>query len=76
MHAFFPYIIMISDQIAVPDFGIPAVENWGLVTYHESALLYEEGVTSLYEEEEVIMIIAHELAHQVRGTKIFVCHPK
>lgn len=41
------------------------MENWGLVTYQEGALLYEEGVSSMLHKEGISTIIAHELAHQV-----------
>lgn len=58
------------DQIAVPDYAFAAMENWGLVTYEESALFYEEGVTSLHEKEFVISVIAHELAHQWFGNLV------
>ena len=54
------------DQIALPDL-MGAMENWGLVTYQEGIPLYEEGVSSLLHKDTVATIIAHELAHQVRG---------
>lgn len=57
------------DQIALPDLNPVAMENWGLVTYQEGSLLYEEGVSSLLHKEAIASIIAHELAHQVRGRK-------
>lgn len=53
------------DQIALPDLGPVAMENWGLITYEEGALLYEEGVSSLLHKEAISSLIAHELAHQV-----------
>lgn len=55
------------DQIALPDLNPAAMENWGLITYQEGGLLYEEGVSSLLHKEVIASIIAHELAHQVRG---------
>ncbi|KAL6107368.1 uncharacterized protein ACO6RY_11024 [Pungitius sinensis] len=57
-------------QIALPDLRAPAMENWGLVTYQEGRLLYEEGVSSLLHKEDIASIIAHELAHQWFGNLV------
>ena len=43
------------------------MENWGLITYREVALLYEEGVSSKSSREYVATVVAHELAHQWFG---------
>jgi len=59
--------MILLDQVAVPDLISMAMENWGLVTYQEGALLFEEGVSSLLRKEVIASTIAHELAHQVRG---------
>jgi len=56
-----------TDQIALPDSISAGMENLGLITYWEGALLYEEGVSSLLDKEHIAALIAHELAHQVRG---------
>ncbi|XP_071362940.1 alanyl (membrane) aminopeptidase-like b [Trachinotus anak] len=58
------------DQIALPDLNPLAMENWGLVTYQEGALLYEEGVSSLLHKEGIATLIAHELAHQWFGNLV------
>lgn len=58
------------DQIALPDLGPAAMENWGLVTYLESVLLYEEGVSSHLQKDMTAFIIAHELAHQWFGNMV------
>lgn len=41
------------------------MENWGLVTYRESALLFDPEDSSIGNKERVVTVIAHELAHQV-----------
>ncbi|XP_072242690.1 alanyl (membrane) aminopeptidase-like b [Leuresthes tenuis] len=58
------------EQVAVPDLIALAMENWGLVTYQEGALLYEEGVSSLLHKEVIATTIAHELAHQWFGNLV------
>ncbi|XP_038078719.1 putative aminopeptidase-2 isoform X2 [Patiria miniata] len=58
------------DMIALPDFTAGAMENWGLITYRESALLYKEGVSSESQKQRVCTIIAHELAHQWFGNLV------
>lgn len=59
---------MFADQIALPDFNAGAMENWGLITYRETALLYDEEMSSNGNKERVVTVIAHELAHQVGVT--------
>ncbi|EDX14831.1 aminopeptidase Ey [Drosophila simulans] len=58
------------DQIAVPDFNIGAMENWGLVTYRETALLYSSEFSSLKDKQELANVVAHELAHQWFGNLV------
>lgn len=53
------------DKIAIPDFGTGAMENWGLITYRETNLLYDENQSSSYNKQRVASVIAHELVHQV-----------
>ncbi|XP_063781891.1 aminopeptidase N [Pseudophryne corroboree] len=61
-----------SDQVALPDFGAGAMENWGLVTYRDTALLYNEIESSIGNKERVVTVIAHELAHQWFGNLVTV----
>lgn len=58
------------DQIAIPDFSAGAMENWGLVTYRETALLYAKNVSSAANKQRVAGVIAHELAHQWFGNLV------
>lgn len=52
-------------MVAIPNFAAGAMENWGLILYRETALLYKEGVTKCSLQQYVVIVIAHELAHQV-----------
>lgn len=52
-------------MIAIPDFSAGAMENWGLITYRETAMLFEPGVSSEGNKQRVTGTITHELAHQV-----------
>ena len=56
---------LLSDMIALPDFRAGAMENWGLITYRESAMLYYDGVASEANKQRITNVITHELAHQV-----------
>lgn len=58
------------DLIAIPDFSAGAMENWGLVTYRESAVLYHPGESSDMDKQWVAIVIAHELAHQWFGNLV------
>jgi puromycin-sensitive aminopeptidase len=55
------------DQVAVPDFEAGAMENAGLVTYREVALLLDPGTASLAQKKRVAEVVTHELAHQWFG---------
>ncbi|XP_030623158.1 aminopeptidase N-like [Chanos chanos] len=59
-----------SDQIALPDFNAGAMENWGLITYRETALLYDPEMSSNGNKERIATIIAHELAHMWFGNLV------
>lgn len=66
------YPLSKSDQIALPDFNAGAMENWGLVTYRETALLYDPIISSTGNKERVITVISHELAHMWFGNLVTV----
>ncbi|KAK3599710.1 hypothetical protein CHS0354_037183 [Potamilus streckersoni] len=59
-----------QDMIAIPDFSAGAMENWGLITYRETAMLYEEGVSSAGNKQRVAVVVSHELAHQWFGNLV------
>lgn len=37
------------------------MENWGLITYRETAMLYEEGVSARINKMRVASVVSHEL---------------
>ncbi|XP_003920780.1 endoplasmic reticulum aminopeptidase 2 isoform X1 [Saimiri boliviensis] len=58
------------DLIAIPDFGSGAMENWGLITYKETSLLFDPKASSASDKLWVTRVIAHELAHQWFGNLV------
>ncbi|XP_053722536.1 aminopeptidase N-like isoform X1 [Synchiropus splendidus] len=66
----FPYPLDKSDQVALPDFNAGAMENWGLITYRETALLYDRDSSSTGNKQRVATVIAHELAHMWFGNLV------
>lgn len=62
-----PFPLAKCDQVALPDFEAGAMENWGLITYREVALLTDQENRSLSSEQYVSMVIGHEMSHQWFG---------
>lgn len=65
-----PYPLPKSDHVALPDFTSGAMENWGLVTYREVALLADPATTSISSKHYIATVIAHELSHQWFGNLV------
>lgn len=64
------YPLNTLDMIAIPDFASGAMENWGAVTYRETALLVDPEHSSTKNKQWVALVIAHELAHQWFGNLV------
>ena len=62
-----PYAFPKLDMVALPDFAAGAMENWGLVTYRETALLIDSENSSAAAHQRVAEVVDHELAHQWFG---------
>lgn len=58
-------LFAIADMIAIPDYPLGAMENWGLVTYRETALLYQPSVSTESNKQRIVTVVAHEFSHQV-----------
>src|ERR1700730_1968196 len=55
------------DQIAIPGGFGGAMENWGGITYYESALLFDPKKSSAATRQRIYEVVAHETAHQWFG---------
>nr|CCC94954.1 putative aminopeptidase [Trypanosoma congolense IL3000] len=63
------YVLPKVDLLAIPDFAAGAMENWGLITYRETALLCDSE-SSASQVYYVALVVAHELAHQWFGNLV------
>jgi aminopeptidase N len=56
------------DLLAIPgNFAAGAMENWGAITFIDSALLYDPATSSADTPEDVVLTVSHEMAHQWSG---------
>ena len=62
-----PYHFEKLDQIGVPAFAAGAMENAGLITYRQTALLMDPAKASWSAEKRIATVIAHEFAHMWFG---------
>jgi aminopeptidase N len=62
-----PYPLKKLDLIALPDFEAGAMENFGAITFRETAMLSDPKTASIGSQQNVAIDIAHEMAHQWFG---------
>ena len=60
------YMLPKMHLISVPEFAAGAMENWGAITFRESALLINES-SGGSSRKRVASVIAHEIAHMWFG---------
>ncbi|KAH6723326.1 aminopeptidase-like protein [Leptodontidium sp. MPI-SDFR-AT-0119] len=58
------------DLLAVHEFSHGAMENWGLITYRTTALLFDEKTSDAKYRNRIAFVVAHELAHQWFGNLV------
>ena len=58
------------DMAAIPDFSSGAMENWGLITYRESRMLYDPKKHAINAKQTICLVIAHEITHQWFGNLV------
>lgn len=64
------YELTKMDMVALPDFSSGAMENWGLITFREANMLYDQEQSSLPAKQSIRNVIAHEIAHQWFGNLV------
>uniref|UniRef100_A0A8C8R6R3 Aminopeptidase n=1 Tax=Pelusios castaneus TaxID=367368 RepID=A0A8C8R6R3_9SAUR len=64
------YPLSKTDLVALPDFGAGAMENWGLMTFQESSLMYIPSDKFRSKKAMISLIISHELGHQWFGNLV------
>jgi aminopeptidase N len=65
-----PYALPKLDQLAVPSTRAGAMEDWGLVSYEEPAILYDPARSSPERQQAAFDTVAHEIAHQWFGNLV------
>lgn len=58
------------DLIAIPDFEFGAMENWGAITFRETAIFVDPEKSSVPQRRRVAEVVLHELAHQWFGNLV------
>ena len=62
-----PYPLAKLDMVALPDFSVGAMENWGLMTFREQCMLADPEHSSIESKQLISLVVAHELSHQWFG---------
>lgn len=65
-----PFPLPKSDMAAIPDYSSGATEHWGLITYRDTCIFYNEKQSSAANQQRVASVVAHELAHQWFGNLV------
>ncbi|GMS80424.1 hypothetical protein PENTCL1PPCAC_2599, partial [Pristionchus entomophagus] len=65
-----PYPLDKLDIVSVREFTFGAQENWGLLVFHESNILFHPLVSSPMTKKDVAKMVAHEVAHQWFGNLV------
>lgn len=65
-----PYPMKKLDLVALPDFNVGAMENWGLMTFRESIMLVDDKTSSIESKQVCSLVVAHEISHQWFGNLV------
>ncbi|KAF4125454.1 Ras-related protein Rab-1A [Geosmithia morbida] len=64
------YPVSKSDHLIVPEFVSGAMENWGLITYKPTKILFDPATSNNRVRSKAAYVVAHELAHQWFGNLV------
>ncbi|XP_030049370.1 aminopeptidase Q isoform X2 [Microcaecilia unicolor] len=64
------YPLTKTDIVALPNFGAGAMENWGLMTFQETSLVYNPSQKFSNTKALICLIISHEIGHQWFGNLV------
>ncbi|XP_058021966.1 LOW QUALITY PROTEIN: aminopeptidase Q [Ahaetulla prasina] len=64
------YPLSKTDLVAVPLMEQGAMENWGLMTFHETSLLNDPEDKYIANKMQICRVVAHEVAHQWFGNLV------
>jgi aminopeptidase 2 len=60
------------DLVAIPDFAAGAMENWGLLIFRTTKLLYDSNRNDIAAEKRIADAILHEISHQWIGNSVTI----
>jgi len=63
-------MMLVSGRCMLMSLCVGAMENWGLVTYRETALLIDPTQSAAASKQRVALVVGHELAHQWFGNLV------
>lgn len=58
------------DMVSLKEFSAGGMENWGLITYAERGILFDEKKDNEYSKDDLVQLVAHEIAHQWFGNLV------
>ncbi|MPC31182.1 Glutamyl aminopeptidase [Portunus trituberculatus] len=65
-----PFPLPKSDMVGIPDYSSGATEHWGIITFRETAIYYNDKDSSAANKQRVASVISHEMAHQWFGNLV------
>lgn len=66
----YPFPLPKLDVVAVPDFPIGGMENWGCICCIETILLHDDASSSVEAKERVAELLCHEVSHNWFGNLV------